>query len=235
MEPRLLDPRTMAKQQPQDLSLEDLPPCKGGISRRGFCVVAGTGLITLGLPGCDPGGSRVEVGGLGGDAPAGTGGNGGGGGGVGGGPTGQDMANGSTGGQDAGTHDGSTGGQDSGTTGQDSGTTNSCSGPLNAGAASAIASGAAKHFTDNINYDLYVVRDSGGLYAINASCPHAGCTTTYKTTSWYCNCHGATWDANGNNPTSPAHSALEHYSVCIDGSGNVLVDYNKTVTYTTRV
>jgi Rieske Fe-S protein len=200
--------------------------------------VAGTGLITLGLPGCDPGGSRIEVGGLGGEAPAGTGGNGNTGG-VGGGPTGgEDMAHGSTGGgQDAGAKDsGTTGGQDSGTTGgQDSGTTNSCSGPLNAGQASAITSGSAKHFTDNFNYDLFVVRDANGVYAINGSCPHAGCTVTKKTSSWYCNCHGATWDADGNHPTSPANSALVHYSVCIDGSGNVLVDYNKTVPYTTRV
>src|SRR5206468_2872326 len=114
------------------------------------------------------------------------------------------------------------------------GTVNSCAGVLNAGAASAIASGAAKHFTDNVNYDLFVCRDSGGLYAMDGICPHAGCTVTHESSQWYCGCHGATWDLNGQHPTSTASSALRHYALCIDGSGNVLVDYNKTVTYTTR-
>jgi Rieske Fe-S protein len=218
----------MSKQAPKDLAIADLPPCKGGVSRRGFCVVAGAGLITLGLPGCDPGEGRIALGGLGGSAPVGNGGNGDNGGGQDAGSGGgQDMAQG--GGQDGSTsHDMAQGGQDSGSN-------NSCSGPLNAGPASAITSGSAKHFTDNFNYDLYLVRDSGGLFAINASCPHAGCTVTHKTSSWYCNCHGATWDADGNHPTSPANSPLVHYSVCLDASGNVLVDYNKTVNYTTRV
>jgi nitrite reductase/ring-hydroxylating ferredoxin subunit len=32
--------------------LEDLPPCAGGLSRRGFCKVAGAGLVALGVPAC---------------------------------------------------------------------------------------------------------------------------------------------------------------------------------------
>ncbi len=213
----------MRNHQLDSLSIEDLPPCKGGVSRRGFCAVAGAGLVTLGLSACDPGGARVAVGGLGTDNGDGNGdGNGNGG--------GQDA--GTTGGKDSGT----TGGKDSGTTGgQDSGTVGNCSGSLNAGPASAIAVGQVKHFTDNFNYDLFVCRDAGGLYAINGSCPHAGCTVTKKTTEWYCNCHGATFDLNGQKPTSPAHSSLAHYAVCIDGSGNVIVDYTKTVVATTRV
>ncbi len=105
---------------------------------------------------------------------------------------------------------------------------------MNAGPASAIAVGQAKHLTDNVNYDLYVLRDSGGLYALSASCTHAGCTVRKQTTEFYCPCHGATFDLNGQNPTGPAFSPLDHYALCVDSAGNVYVDYNTTVSPTTR-
>ena len=108
------------------------------------------------------------------------------------------------------------------------------SGVLDAGAASAIAVGSAKHFTDNQNYDLYVCRDSGGLYALSASCTHSGCTVSKQSSRFYCPCHGATFDLNGQHPTSPAFSPLDHYAVCVDGSGTIYVDYNSVVSPSTR-
>ncbi len=137
-----------------------------------------------------------------------------------------------------------TGGQDGGTAGdlgssgqpdlaQGQGNGN-CAAGVNAGQASAIAAGAAVHFTDNQSYDLFVCRDSGGLYALNAICPHAGCTVRKATSQFFCPCHGATFDLNGQHPTSPAFSPLDHYTLCVDAAGDVIVDFNTTVSATTR-
>jgi len=206
----------------ETLTLADLPPCKGGMSRRGFCVSAGAGLVTLGLAACDPGARRVEVGGL--SASDGNSSSHGGphDGGVGGGNP--DLAQGGGSNPDLAQGGGN----------PDLATGAGCAGPVNAGSASAMAMGQAKHFSDNVNYDLYVVRDSGGLYAMNAACPHAGCTVKEQSSKWYCPCHGATFDLNGQNPTSPAFAPLDHYALCVDASGNILVDYNTVVPYTTR-
>jgi cytochrome b6-f complex iron-sulfur subunit len=214
-------------------SIRDLPPCAGrGVSRRGFCAGAGAGLVTIGVAGCDAFTPRTTLGAV--DNQPGE----------------------PHGGDDAGVHepfdaagtnqpppDFAQNNQPPPDLAQNNQpppdlaqqVNNNCSGPLNAGKASAIAMNGTKHFTDNVSYDLYVVRDSGGLYALNASCPHAGCTVKEQQGQWYCPCHGATFDLNGQNPTAPAFSPLDHYSLCIDGSGNVLVDYNTTVSPSTRV
>jgi len=108
-------------------------------------------------------------------------------------------------------------------------------GGVNAGLASDIAMGAAKHVTDNNNYDLFVCRDAGGLYALSASCTHSGCTVQKQATRFYCPCHRATFDLNGLHPTSPARTALPHFALCLDDGGNAIVDYNTTVAATTRL
>jgi Rieske Fe-S protein len=110
----------------------------------------------------------------------------------------------------------------------------SCKGAVNAGPASAIAMGQAKHLSSGVAYDLYVCRDAGGLYALTAICTHAGCTVSHGATRFTCPCHGATFDLNGQNPTSPAHFPLDHFALCIDANGNVIVDPNTTVSPTTR-
>jgi nitrite reductase/ring-hydroxylating ferredoxin subunit len=209
------------------IAIADLPSCKGGtgISRREFCALAGSGLLGLGLSACVPTSPRIVVG----DGVEGT---------------------------DPGTShgppiDGSTSDEDlaqspnadlahSPNADLANGphdmamTTNSCSGPYNAGLASAITTGQAKYITDNSNFAIFLCRDSGGLYALDAQCTHEGQILTKKTNEFYCSRHGATFDLNGQNPTSPAFSPLAHYSLCIDGGGNVLIDYNKTVSSSTR-
>jgi nitrite reductase/ring-hydroxylating ferredoxin subunit len=206
---------------PDVIPLSDLPPCKRGLSRRAFCAATGSGLIAIGLGACDGGPARLSTGSI--DDSSGGGGGGdspdmGEGGGGGGSP---DMAHGGGGG---GSNDMAHGGGGG-----------ACSGTLNAGAASAIAVGAAKHFSDNINYDLFVCRDAGGLFTVDARCTHAGCDVKLQSGHWYCNCHGATFAFDGTKPTSPAHSPLVNYEVCVDASGNISVDYNTTVSNTTRV
>jgi nitrite reductase/ring-hydroxylating ferredoxin subunit len=214
------------------IPLGNLPPCKRGVSRRKFCATAGAaGLVALGLPGCDGGMERVSTGMIDDTNP------GGGGGGVG--PTpdmGDDLAHHGSGSHDLG--GGGGGGDDlaSGGGSHDlSGGGGTCAPmPLDAGPESAIAMGTAKHLTDNFNYDLFVCRDAGGLYALDASCTHSGCTVQKQATRFYCPCHGAHFDLNGQNPAAPAYSPLKHYALCVDGSGNIKVDYNTNVPASTR-
>ena len=108
-----------------------------------------------------------------------------------------------------------------------------CSGSLSAGAASAIAVGTAKHFSGS-QYDLYVCRDASGLFTVDSACTHSGCTVKLQSGKWYCPCHGARFNFDGTGPTSPAFSPLANYAVCVDSSGNITVDYNNTVSPSTR-
>jgi Rieske Fe-S protein len=105
---------------------------------------------------------------------------------------------------------------------------------INAGKAASIAVGAAQRFTDNHNYDFYVLRDEAGIYAVDATCSHAACSVKHQGSRFVCPCHGATFDLNGQSPTAPAVLPLDHLAVCIDGSGNVLVDYAMSVSASSR-
>jgi len=106
--------------------------------------------------------------------------------------------------------------------------------PLDAGPASAIPLNGATHFTDGSTYDLFVCRDAGGLFTVDATCTHAGCEVRFSAGRFRCPCHGASFDFQGQNPQAPAPTPLANYAVCVDGSGKVLVDYNTTVSPTTR-
>ena len=212
----------------RDVPLSALPSCAGGMSRRGFCLGAGAGLVTLGLSACDPGGARLGVGGIDDSTPTGNGG------------SNDDLgtsashdlsSSGSAG------HDLANGSHDlaNGSTAHDMAqAASSCpAGTVNAGAASAIAVGSAKHLSGT-GYSIFICRDAGGLYALDAACTHEGKLLTKQSTQFYCSRHGATWDLNGDNPTAPAFSPLDHYDVCVDASGNVAIDTNNVVAPSTR-
>jgi nitrite reductase/ring-hydroxylating ferredoxin subunit len=186
------------------------------------------------MPGCDPGtGERIgegsldnEGGGTGGNGSAGGGG-GGGGGNAGGGGGGGGGSAGGGGGGGGGTHD--MAGEPA-----DMAQGDCTAGSLNAGAASGYTvGGTPKLFTSGLS-DLFVLRDAGGLMAVSAICTHSGCTLEVKSSEYYCNCHGATFAYDGSKPTSPAHTALKHYAMCVDASGNVTVDPKTSVPTTNR-
>lgn len=218
----------------KSLRLEDvLPPCVGGISRRHFCAGAGAGLLTLSGLGCSPTGpERVTTGAEDDPAPGHRAGSTGGtssGGSTGGGSTGGGSTGGGTGGGSTG------GGTDGGSTGGTGGGGATCSGSVDCGAISNMAVGTARHFTDNNNYDIFVCRDQGGIFAMTALCPHRYCEVELQSdNTFFCNCHGAQFDFDGQHPTYPAYTGLEHYAVCIDGGGHVIVDYNSVVAASTR-
>lgn len=111
---------------------------------------------------------------------------------------------------------------------------NDCSGLVDCGAATAVADGSATRYTDNNNYDFFLCRDAGGLYALSSLCPHDYRPVKKQSTRFYCPYHGATFDLNGQKPTRPAKKALEHYALCVDADGNVTVDYSTVVDPSTR-
>jgi len=87
-----------------------------------------------------------------------------------------------------------------------------------------IPTGAAQ-----VGMSIFICHDAEGFYAVDAGCTHLGCDVALKAAGdlkqgFACPCHGATYDANGQNPTSPAPSPLKHYALCAQPSGTLLVD-----------
>lgn len=79
--------------------------------------------------------------------------------------------------------------------------------------------------------NVFVCHDKDGLYVVDAGCTHLGCDVSFvdAASGFSCMCHGATYDFNGQNPTSPAPSPLPHYLVCAQPSGTLTVDVDMIV------
>jgi Rieske Fe-S protein len=76
-------------------------------------------------------------------------------------------------------------------------------------------------------------RDSGGVYAMTLTCTHAGCDIgangDVSPSGLVCGCHGSRFDANGNVVSGPAPSALDHFAVSVEGSGNLTIHGGQVV------
>ena len=83
--------------------------------------------------------------------------------------------------------------------------------------------------------NFFVVRDSGGLYALTARCTHQGVTVQAQTSQFYCNGHGGTFDFNGNPTGGPVFSPLVHYAMCTLANGHVGVNKSQTVAQSQRL
>ncbi|MBI4913430.1 MAG: Rieske (2Fe-2S) protein [Acidobacteria bacterium] len=84
----------------------------------------------------------------------------------------------------------------------------------------------------------YLARDSGGIFAISASCLHLGGRITPNAGGFSCGCHGSGYDLNGTVTKGPAPvgSVLAHYEVRESTAGGVLlIDTSKTVSASTRL
>jgi Rieske Fe-S protein len=106
-------------------------------------------------------------------------------------------------------------------------------GVIAAGAASTLKAGQAIHLATD---QLFVVRDAQGIYALTDVCTHQFCPVAYRSGSrtFYCSCHGSTYDANGDVTVGPASTPLVHYAVCIEHNGDVVVDTGTEVDPSTR-
>jgi nitrite reductase/ring-hydroxylating ferredoxin subunit len=83
--------------------------------------------------------------------------------------------------------------------------------------------------------NFFVVRDSGGLYALTARCTHEGATTVIQTSDFYCPRHGAMFDFNGTVTRGPAVSPLVHFAMCMLANGHVGVTTSMSVAATQRL
>jgi Rieske Fe-S protein len=84
----------------------------------------------------------------------------------------------------------------------------------------------------------YLIRGSGGIYAINASCLHQGGHIDPSQAGFACPCHGSQYDLNGTVTVGPAPvgAVLQHYEVSEVTPGGVLViDPTKPVSAATRL
>jgi Rieske Fe-S protein len=85
-----------------------------------------------------------------------------------------------------------------------------------------------------------IARDSAGFYAYSNVCTHQGCTVPCPTAGIStCPCHGAQFDANGNNVRGPSGGGpvpgLPHYLVTFSGTGaSAVVVVNTGVVLTDR-
>jgi Rieske Fe-S protein len=82
-------------------------------------------------------------------------------------------------------------------------------------------------------------RDSGGIYAMTLTCPHAGCdigqTGNVSPQGLVCGCHGSTFDPNGNVLSGPARAPLDHFAVTADASGNLTIHGGQVVAQSQRL
>jgi nitrite reductase/ring-hydroxylating ferredoxin subunit len=100
------------------------------------------------------------------------------------------------------------------------------------GAPSSYSSGSPKYFSSP---RLFVVRDSGGLYALSSRCTHEGATLSTQSGHFYCPRHGAEFTYNGDVISGPVFTGLVHYAMCILSNGNAGVMTSQQVSQSTRL
>lgn len=93
---------------------------------------------------------------------------------------------------------------------------------VNAGpAAQYLADGVYARFRDR---GFFIVRRGASLFAVSAICTHRKCKLEAEADkSFYCPCHGSTFDGNGKVTAGPARRNLPVFKVGTDGRGDLLV------------
>ena len=75
----------------------------------------------------------------------------------------------------------------------------------------------------------FIAHDERGLYAINATCTHLGCTVRQAGIRLQCPCHGSQFAANGAVTHGPAALPLNRSALSLDSKGQVVLDLSQTV------
>lgn len=71
---------------------------------------------------------------------------------------------------------------------------------------------------------FFIVRRGGQLSALSAICTHRRCKLTPATDqSFFCKCHGSTFDPAGHVTKGPARRDLPQFSTSVDDQGQLLV------------
>ncbi len=82
---------------------------------------------------------------------------------------------------------------------------------------------------------FFVVRDTGGVYAVSSACTHEGVTCAVSGTRFRCPRHGALFTFNGAIVSGPVSKPLVHYSMCTMSNGHLGVTTSSIVPATTRL
>ena len=93
---------------------------------------------------------------------------------------------------------------------------------VNAGpAAEYAADGVYSHF---LKRGFFVVRKNGKLFALSSTCTHRKCALKAESDrSFYCKCHGSTFDPDGKVTAGPAKRDLPAFPLLVNDKGDVLV------------
>lgn len=180
----------------------------GEIDRRGFCQLAAACFAGLALGGCGGDSDVIHTGPL--DEPDGDSGDD------------QPMPDGAVGAIDA-------------RLPPDASTVGTCtgSGQVDVGAPGTFAINTATLF---LAQRLYIVRDSGGLYAVSSQCTHhSSATLGISSGRFRCPRHGAIFTYNGDVVSGPVVFGLVHYSLCLLGTGHVGVNPGVTASQSARL
>jgi nitrite reductase/ring-hydroxylating ferredoxin subunit len=108
-----------------------------------------------------------------------------------------------------------------------------CSGsPIDVGAPSTIVLNTPVYHSTG---KFFVMRDSGGVYALSGACTHEGVACTVSGTRFRCPRHGALFTFDGAIVSGPVTKALVHYSMCVMSNGHLGVLTSSLVPATTRL
>ena len=79
------------------------------------------------------------------------------------------------------------------------------------------------------DYGVWIVKNSGELYAIRTVCTHLGCTPNWLEgeQKFKCPCHGSGFRKTGINFEGPAPRPLERYQIKLADDGQVEIDKGK--------
>lgn len=79
-------------------------------------------------------------------------------------------------------------------------------------------------YTGFSDQGFFVVRKGQKLQALSAFCTHRKCKLTKESDlSFYCNCHGSTFDPSGKVTEGPARRNLPMFSSYVNENGHLLV------------
>ena len=79
-------------------------------------------------------------------------------------------------------------------------------------------------------YNIWVVRNDEGIYALSTVCTHLGCTPNWLAAEqkFKCPCHGSGFRSSGMNFEGPAPRPLERFMIYLAGDGQIVVDKTKS-------
>jgi len=71
---------------------------------------------------------------------------------------------------------------------------------------------------------FFLIRRGGELHAMSSVCTHRKCDVSLqKDATFYCECHGSTFDVEGKVTKGPARRDLPRLPIVIDANGHVIV------------